>query len=259
MMGAGPALLLVHGTGASTHSWRDVMPILARHYSVIAADLPGHGFTEPLRGNRGSIRGMSDALAALLQALDISPQYCVGHSAGAVVLCKMALDQLMAPRVIVSINGAFIPLRGAAGILFSPIARLLANVDFIPRLLAKRTRAADVARLIAGTGSTLDAAGVDLYTRLVRDPKHLAGALGMMGHWDLYAFQQELPRLRTPLVLLVGENDLTIPPLQSLSIQKRVDNAVVRRLAGLGHLAHEEEPALIAQELLAIFATKGQG
>ena len=46
VMGSGPALLLLHGTGAATHSWRDLLPLLARDFTVIASDLPGHGFTE---------------------------------------------------------------------------------------------------------------------------------------------------------------------------------------------------------------------
>ena len=45
VMGEGPVILLLHGTGASTHSWRALMPLLARHFTVVAPDLPGHGFT----------------------------------------------------------------------------------------------------------------------------------------------------------------------------------------------------------------------
>lgn len=248
----GPVLLLVHGTGASTHSWRDIMPILAHHYSVIAVDLPGHGFTDPANGPASSIAGMSESLVALIKAMGVDPTYCVGHSAGAVVLCKMALDKRIVPRVIVGLNGAFLPLRGAAGLLFSPIARVLTHAAFLPRLIARRTTTADVARLIAGTGSTLDAKGIELYARLVRNPRHLAGAITMMGNWDLYAFERELPRLPVPLELIVGDHDLTIPPRQALDVQQRVRNTVIHRLAGLGHLAHEESPAQVAALLLKI-------
>ena len=45
VMGSGPVLLLLHGTGASSHSWRDLAPRLARHFTVLAPDLPGHGFS----------------------------------------------------------------------------------------------------------------------------------------------------------------------------------------------------------------------
>lgn len=245
-------MLLVHGTGASTHSWRDVMPILARHYAVIAADLPGHGFTDAASGPASSIAGMSESMAALLRTMGVSPSYCVGHSAGAVVLCKMALDERIAPRVIIGINGAFLPLRGAAGLLFSPIARLLTHAAFLPRLIARRTRTADVARLIAGTGSTLDARGVELYARLVRNPAHLAGAITMMGNWDLYQFERELPRLPVPLELIVADQDLTIPPRQALDVQRVLPTTVIHRVPRLGHLAHEENPALLADLLLEI-------
>ena len=43
-----PVLLLLHGTGAATHSWAGLAPLLAPHFRVVALDLPGHGFTDPL-------------------------------------------------------------------------------------------------------------------------------------------------------------------------------------------------------------------
>jgi magnesium chelatase accessory protein len=251
--GCGPSLLLVHGTGASTHSWRDLLPILAQDYSVLATDLPGHGFTDQVSVANSSISGMGDLIATLLRALQVSPQYCVGHSAGAVILCRMALDGHVAPRTIVSINGAFVPLAGAARLLFSPVARFLADSPFMLRLISRRARnPANVAWVIAGTGSTLDAAGIDLYVRLVSNPKHLAGALRMMGNWDLYSFERDLPRLTTSLALVVAENDLTVPPHQAMKVKNTVINSAIYCLPGLGHLAHEEEPVLVAEEILKI-------
>lgn len=251
--GSGPSMLLIHGTGASTHSWRKVIPLLARDHAVTAVDLPGHGFTDSGMGARSSIAGMATALAALVSELDLDVSYCVGHSAGAVVLCRMALDGAIAPRVIIGINGAFVPLAGAAGTLFAPIARLMANAAFVPRLVAWSARnPANVARMIESTGSRLDAEGVDLYTRLVREPQHVAGALEMMGNWDLYSFERELSQLRTPLVLLVGDRDRTVPPRQANWVSERVPGTRIRTLPGLGHLAHEEAPELIAGEVAGI-------
>ena len=256
--GAGAPLLLVHGTGASTHSWRDILPILAQHYSVLAIDLPGHGFTSAVHGARGSIAGMSESLSALLGVLRFNPVYCVGHSAGAVILCRMALDHRIEPRVIISINGAFVPLGGPAGVLFSPLAKLLAGSSYLPRFLSWRgARPENVARVLDGTGSRVDAAGLDLYRRLVRNPKHVAGALVMMGNWDLHAFVRDLPRLSTPLALIVAANDRTVPPQQALEVQQRVPNATLCTLPGLGHLAHEENPALAAQQILRICRAHG--
>lgn len=253
--GSGPAVLLVHGTGASTHTWRELLPVLAAHHTVLAVDLPGHGFTGGGQGTRSSIGGMSGGLTALLRHLQIEPRYCIGHSAGAVILCRMALDRGIAPRTIVSVNGAFVPLMGAAGLVFAPMARLLSGGTLLPRLLARRAgTTTSVARMLAATGSRIDSDGVELYARLARQPAHVAGALAMMGNWDLSAFARELPRLTTPLALVVGDNDRAVPPHQAALIQQLVAGATLHRLPGLGHLAHEERPEWVARKMLDIFA-----
>jgi magnesium chelatase accessory protein len=196
---------------------------------------------------------MSSSIAALLQELGVRVSYCVGHSAGAVVLCRMALDGFIAPRVIISMNGAFVPLPGAAASLFSPVARLMASASILPRLLSWSAGSrAKVAQMIEATGSHLDAEGVELYTRLVRRPEHVAGALAMMGNWDLDGFEAELRRLRTPLALIVAQNDRTVPPRQAQWVKERVPQAEIHTLPGYGHLAHEEAPALVAGEIAKI-------
>ncbi|MFC7690366.1 alpha/beta fold hydrolase [Paeniroseomonas aquatica] len=95
--GEGPVLLLVHGTGAATHSWRGLLPLLARRFTVVAPDLPGHGFTTAPAGGRLSLPYMARALAALLAALGQRPELVAGHSAGAAILARMALDGAIAP------------------------------------------------------------------------------------------------------------------------------------------------------------------
>jgi len=258
--GSGPVMLLVHGTGASTHTWRDLLDPLAAHYTVVAIDLPGHGFTTPARGSGYSIGGMSRGLAALVRELEIEPQYGVGHSAGAVILCRMVLDGNLRPQRLVSINGAFLPWAGAAGVMFSPMARLISSTALIPRLLAWRAgNSASVERALAGTGSRLTAEGVRLYTCLVSNPQHVAAALGMMGHWDLYAFERQLPALKVPLTLLVGDNDRTVPPPQALRVQQLVAGADIVHLPGLGHLAHEERPVSVARQLAVLCGANHTG
>ena len=41
----GPTILLLHGTGASAHSWSEIIPQLAAHARIVVPDLPGHAFT----------------------------------------------------------------------------------------------------------------------------------------------------------------------------------------------------------------------
>ncbi len=245
--GHGPVLLLLHGTGASTHSWRDLLPKLAQRFTVIAPDLPGHGFSDPLPLSRLSLQGMADALGALLEALQLSPAFAVGHSAGAAILLQMTLDQHMAPSGIVSLNGALLPFRGWAGVLFAPMARLMTLTPLAATLFARRARDPHaVARLVASTGSSIDATGLALYQRLLCARGHVAGALDMMANWDLAPLAARLPRLKTPLVLVIGEKDGTVNPGEAVRVEVMVPGASLVRLPDLGHLAHEEAPDALA-------------
>ena len=80
----------------------------------------------------------------------------------------------------------------------------------------------------------------------------LAGALAMMAHWDLHDLQAQLPRLAAQLHLLTGSHDLTVSPKHSNRVLQYLPNAHCQSFTGLGHLAHEERPDLIAQAILSI-------
>jgi len=246
-MGEGPSLLLIHGTGAATHSWRGLLPLLAQRFSVVAPDLPGHGFTQSPPADRLSLPGMSADLGALLRKLEVRPEVAVGHSAGAAILARMCLAGRMSPRLLVAVNGAFMPFGGAATHLFSPLAKLLVLNPLVPRVFAwQASHAGAVERLIANTGSTIDQEGVALYRKLVRNPVHVAAALRMMANWKLEPLLHDLPRLAPALVLMTAANDRSISPTVAQQVRAILPSAVIERLPGLGHLAHEEQPQLIA-------------
>ncbi len=250
VMGHGPNLLLVHGTGAATHSWRDLAPMLATDFTVIAPDLPGHGFTAMPAPYGLSLPGMAGSVQALLRELDCKPHLAVGHSAGAAILVRLCLDGAIQPSKLIALNGALLPIRGLAGKIFSPMARLLARIDRVPHFFARCAESPGmVPRLLRDTGSRLDAVGTALYSRLARSPGHVAAALGMMAEWDLDTLQRELPGLRTPLYLIVGGADRTIPPSDAFRIRDMLRSTEVTYLRGLGHLAHEEAPAQIAAQI----------
>ena len=248
--GQGPDLVLVHGTAAATHSWRDVLPLLASRFRVIAPDLPGHGFTSLPSSQRLSLPGMSASLNALLKVLGVKPVLVVGHSAGAAVLLRLALDGQIAPRTVVSLNGALLPLGERHAAFFTKAARMLVGLPFVPSLFAWRASDRAVAeRLLRDTGSRIDARGVDLYARLFRQSGHIAAALGMMANWDLAPLLRDLPHLAPRLVLMVGSADRTIPPAQAERVRARLPAARIVTLPGLGHLAHEEQPGQVASLL----------
>jgi magnesium chelatase accessory protein len=263
-----PLALLIHGTGASTHSWRGLAPLLAPHVTVLSLDLPGHAFTDmPPEGTGArlmSLPGMAQAIGAVLTALDVSPALLIGHSAGAALAVRMALDGWARPQHIVSINGALQPLGGLAGQVFSPVAKLMSALPFVPSLFAwQATHPSVLQKLIDSTGSHLDAEGMALYGQLVSNPGHAAGALGMMANWDLPQLAADLPRLSTPLSLIVGSQDHTVPPRQAERLRTLWPASAAAAapelisLPGLGHLAHEEQPELVASHVLTQFNVLG--
>jgi pimeloyl-ACP methyl ester carboxylesterase len=81
--GAGEAVLLVHGFGGSTYSWRHVMPTLAGSFRVVALDLSGFGWTERPRDREPyTIDGQADLVLGVADALGIDRFHLVGHSYG---------------------------------------------------------------------------------------------------------------------------------------------------------------------------------
>jgi magnesium chelatase accessory protein len=255
----GATLLLLHGTGASVHSFAALMPLLADRCRLVAVDLPGHGQTDRAPAAQLSLPGMGQAIATLLDAIAVRPDVAVGHSAGAALAVRMALDGHIAPREIVAINGAFLPYGGVLAPLLSPLARLLYAQPWVPRLFARRAAdAAVVRRLIEGTGSRLDDAGIAAYQALMQRPGQAEAALGMMAHWDLRALAQDLPRLALPLHLLAGARDRAVPPAQARRVAARCRQGRVTVLDGVGHLAHEEAPAAVAACLLSALTSPGE-
>ncbi len=250
-LGRGPVALLLHGTGGASFSWRGVAPLLAERFTVVIPDLPGHGFSAPAPTGGAGLPGMATGVAALLGALGLRPAALVGHSAGAAVAARMALDGLSAP--VVSFNGAFLPFKGLAGVLFPPMAKLLALNPLAPRAMALGARAM-TAGLLDAMGPGVDAEGRALYRRMFENSGHVSGALAMMAAWDLASLARDLPRLPGPLELVVGEADRAVPPADARTVARRAPGARLRLLAGLGHLAHEERPDLAAAIVAEVHA-----
>jgi magnesium chelatase accessory protein len=257
IMGEGPALLLLHGAGAATHSWRDLAPILSNSFKLIAPDLPGHGFTETPSGDGLSLPGMARNISALLDHLGASPIAVIGHSAGAAIGMRLGLADKNGPGGLISLNGALAPFPGMAGHIFPAMAKLLFLNPLAIRMFAWRGGRRDaVVRLIEGTGSRLDEAGLDAYARIMSAPGHVAGALGMMANWDLFALRGDMARVAFPLTLIVGEKDLAVPPRVADDVRRLIPQAEIVRLPGLGHLAHEEAPDRVAHLILKALAGK---
>ncbi len=253
-----PLIALLHGTGSSTHSWRDVAPSLAQHGAVLAMDLPGHAFTDlPDPPSAQSLPGMAQNVAALFREMGVAPTVIVGHSAGAAIAARMVLDSHAKPAALVSLNGAFLGFGGVAGALFSPLAKLLSAGTVAARFFASQANDPGVVqRLMRSTGSVLDATGMRLYERLMQSPAHVKAALSMMAHWNLDELERGLPKLDLPVWMVAADNDLTVPASQAALVAARLPHAHRVQWPVLGHLAHEESPVqcvdLLAGVLYAV-------
>ena len=245
--GEGPPILLLHGTGSASMSWRGVAPMLARRFTVVIPDLPGHGFTEAPPSASMSLPGQARLLTALLAALGVRPVLAVGHSAGAAIAARLVLDGAITPASLLSINGALVPLAGHSAQMFPIAARVLAATGLAPRVFALHaTNRSWLDRFLENTGSTIDDTGRRLYGMLLRDPVHVGSALRMMSRWQLEPLAAALPSLPCALHLAVGDADRMVPPADAETIAASVPGARLHVFGGLGHLAHEERPDLAA-------------
>ncbi len=244
--GSGPTVLLLHGAGAATQSWRGLFPLLARDFTTIAVDLPGQGFTQLGSRMRCGLGPMTEDLAALVAAEGWRPDVVVGHSAGA-ALALALWERLKRPELrVIGINASLGTFEGVAGWLFPLLARLLALNPLTAALFsATSSSPARVRKLIESTGSRLDARGLELYRRLVADRAHVDATLSMMAQWDLGPLLERLDRLAAPTLLIASQGDRAVPPEISADAARRMPDARCILMPRLGHLAHEEDPAAV--------------
>ena len=241
--GAGEDVLLLHGAGASAHSFSGLAARLSEGYRVIAPDLPGQGFSTLLPLEAVGLVPFADYLRELMSALEATPRWIIGHSAGAALGAQYALDTDTPPKGMLCINAAFNPFGSIAAPLFSKTAKWFARSHWLPKVLASpalRWRA--TGSMLADTGSAVDPLMSRCYDTLLGNPDHIAGTLRMMAGWDLPPLLRRLPSLQAPVWLVAAEGDRTIPPERSNSVAQDLPLARSVRIPHLGHLAHEENP-----------------
>lgn len=249
-MGTGPQVLLLHGAGGATHSWRHLMPILARSLCCLAPDLPGQGFTRTGRRGRAGLEPMAQDLWALADDQGWQVRAIIGHSAGAALALRMA--DLRPVAAVAGINAALGQFQGVQGLLYPVMARALALAPFVPTLFARLSGTeAKVARLLAATGSPLDPEGRRLYRHLVADPRHVEGTLAMMADWSLDSLLARLPQMTTPTLLITSDRDHAVPCTISQRAAARLPHAEYHEIKGFGHLVHEEDAPRVAELILA--------
>lgn len=247
-LGEGPPVLLVHGYGASAHSFRHWTPELARDHRVILVDLKGHGAAPKPREGRYSPVDLAEPLARLVVAMDLRDLTLLGHSLGGGVVLVTALRLLDA--------GEWGRLRGlvsVAGAAYEQGLPAFASLALRPRLstlvlgaVPKTWLVRRVLRSIVHDPGGIDRAQVTGYAAPLRDPgtrRALVTAAGQLVPPELDRITARYPELNLPTLLLWGRQDPVVP----LSVAERLDRALPRSrlvvLEACGHLPAEERPA----------------
>jgi len=255
--GRGPVVLLLHGSGASSHSWADLWPDLTACATVIAPDLPGHGYTTGFRDGDCSLARVAMAIDHLLEALAPGPVRVVaGHSAGAALAIRWALGTPRAPAALVGFAPSLVPPPAAYTTFLAPIITPVATSAFATTLLASLAgRARLVERLLDFTRSPIPAAQRARYETLFRSPGHVRGTMRFMAAADLPALLEDAKRLAVPATFVLGRNDDWVPGRSLRPILARAFPDAEVETWNDGHLLHEVEPGraarLIASRLRA--------
>jgi pimeloyl-ACP methyl ester carboxylesterase len=259
--GAGPALLLVHGIGDSSDTWRDLIPLLARDHTVIAPDLLGHGHSDKPRADY-SVAAFANGLRDLLGVLGIERATVVGHSLGGGVAMQFAYqypdrcDRL----VLVSTGGVSREVHPALRLVAMPNASLGLQLLQLPGSRLAATLAAGLLRRL-GTGLGHDADDILRVFDAMPDATSrsavihtLRAVVDWRGQMVTMLDRCYLGR-GMPTQLIWGQRDPIIPVTHAHMAHAALPGSRLEIMPGAGHFPHHSEPARFAAVLQDFLAT----
>jgi len=251
--GRGFPLVLLHGLGASSFSWRENIGPLSRRYRVLAPDLPGHGRTPPSLVPDFRLETLTRELLALLDYLGLSRAVLVGNSLGGSLALLLAREHpkrfpalvLLAPAAALErIPWLFSPLRlpflgwALAALLGRWTVRLGLRQSYYRKELI-------TPEVIAGYAVTFrNLANRLAIRRLVRE----------LQPWPLPRVKDLLGHINQPVCLIWGEKDRILPSDQAGWLQNRLPQAEVHLLPAVGHAPQEEAPEIVNEIIIAFLA-----
>jgi pimeloyl-ACP methyl ester carboxylesterase len=248
-MGQGePAIFLLHGFGASTFSWREVMEPLSEYGTVVAFDRPAFGLTErrmpPYDGpNPYSPDFQVDLLIGLMDELGFEQAVWVGNSAGGTVSGNAALAYPERVLGLIMVDAA-VYAGGGSPPWIRPLLRT-PQMDHLGPLLA---------RSLAGErgDSFLQSAWHD--PELITDEIQAGYRRPLQAHhwdralWELTktsrstGLQERLSELSLPALVVTGDDDRIVPTSDSIRLASELPNASLVVFENCGHVPQEECP-----------------
>ena len=189
-----PIILLIHGAGASSHSWANLIPKL-HEFQVLAVDLPGHRFSKIKKGIRPQHDTIVRDLIILFESLKIKPNVFVGHSIGAVIVLSLSLIYKGPLSSIVLINGALERFEGPAGTIFPLMARVF-YASPLTKYWIRLFNSAETSlrKFLSISGSNLTIKNIDYYMKLMTDEDHVTGTLAFISNWDIGDIEKKLKK-----------------------------------------------------------------
>ncbi len=249
--GTGKPLLLIHGLGGSARSWSTIWPALAEQREVIAVDLPGFGATPPLAGET-SIRSLSDAVTAFIDAQGLRGVDAVGSSMGARLVLELARRGSVLGTVVSLNPGGF--WRGwERHAFFSSIwlsiraVRLLQPI--MPTIACSKVARTMLLAQFSRRPWALDPAVVlEEMRSYARAP-----AFDELLHRLAYGEEQEgavRGSIESPLVIGWGRNDWVCLPRQAKRALALFPGARLHWFERCGHFPHWDAPGETVQLIL---------
>lgn len=250
-----PAVLLLHGFGASLHTWEAWAEALSADFRVVRLDLPGFGLTGPDPTGDYTDPRTVRVLAALMDELGIRRASVVGSSMGGRIAWFFAATEpervdklvLMAPDGFASMGREY---GVAPRVPF--LARLLPFV--LPTRLLRATAAGAYADPAALTDDVLAR-----YRDMLLAPGVRRAVLARVGQGVLVDPGPLLRRVRAPTLLVWGEKDRMVPFSNAADYTALLPDSAVASFPDLGHVPQEEAPARSLEPVRAFLLRRGGG
>jgi pimeloyl-ACP methyl ester carboxylesterase len=260
-VGRGPALLLIHGIGDRSDTWRRLIPALARDYTVIAPDLLGHGRSDKPRADY-SVAAYANAMRDLLSVVDVERATVIGHSLGGGVAMQFAYQYPERCERLVLVSS------GGISRAVNPLLRLASapNADLalpLLRLQVTRTVGRWVVRALQRLGTDLgrdaddlqrvfdalpDAISARAFVRTLRAVVDWRGQVITM--LDRCYLTRGMPTL-----LVWGTRDAVVPYEHARIAHAAMPGSRLEVFDGAGHFPHHADPARFLAVLLDFLGT----
>lgn len=234
-----PAIILLHGFGASLHTWEPWADALAEEFRVIRFDLPGGGLSGPdATGDYSDARSM-EILRALMSDFGLARASLVGNSMGGRIAWRFAAEypERVERLVLISPDGFASP-----GFEYGVAPEVPGWLGVMRYILPRSALRANL-KVAYADPQTLTAEAVTRYHDLLRAPGNRQALLDRMGQVVLVPPEPLLRRIEAPVLLLWGELDGMIPVANADDYLAALPDARLVSFADLGHVPHEEAPA----------------